>query len=265
MSDPKAHRQAGAADAGGGIAPASRAAHSARGEQARARLKEAAARVLEREGYRHMRVVDVTREAGVASGLFYHYFPDLKTLAIEVLADFMQRFEAIDEIERGVVKGDWYARMYAHNRTVVQSYARNPGIMRCMVQMGDEEPEFGELWRASYHRRLELLARALPRMFPQARLSGAQAALVTTMLGGIGEHVLSEYYIVRAPALRALELDEEEMTEWISVMFYRALFLENPPPERLRHAALVAHLWRGVQVPGEKPKQTTPDREDALS
>ena len=37
---------------------------------------------------------------------------------------------------------------------------------------------------------------------------------------------------IRDRALRALELDEEEMTEWISVMFYRALFLENPPPER---------------------------------
>ena len=79
------------------------------------------------------------------------------------------------------------------------------------------------------------------------------------MLGGIGEHLLSEYYIVRAPALREMELDEAEMTEWISVMFYRALFLENPPPERLKHAVLVA------QLQGRKSKQTTPDREDALS
>jgi len=265
MGGPRARKQAVAADARAGIAPAGRPARSARGEQARARLKEAAARVLERVGYRQMRVADVTSEAGVASGLFYHYFPDLKTLTIEVLQDFMQRFEAIDEIERGVAKGDWYARMYAHNRAVVQSYARNPGIMRCMVQLGDEEPEFGELWRASYHRRLELFVRALPRLFPDAGLSGAQAHLLTMMLAGIGEHLLSEYYIVRAPALREMELDEEEMTEWISVMFYRALFLENPPPERLKHAALVEHLRRGAQQPGRKLKQTTPDREDALS
>ena len=265
MSGRRARNQAVQADAGSGIAAAGRPARSARGEQARARLKEAAARVLERVGYRQMRVADVTREAGVASGLFYHYFPDLKTLTIEVLQDFMQRFEAIDEIERGVAKGDWYARMHAHNRAVVESFVRNPGIMRCMVQLGDEEPEFGELWRASYHRRLELLARAMPRLFPQAGLCAAQAHLVTTMLAGMGEHLLSEYYIVRAPALREIELGEEEMTEWISVMFYRALFLENPPPERLKHAALVEHLRRGAEVPGKKPKQTTPDREDALS
>lgn len=259
MGGPRARNQPVVVETGGGNSPALRPARSARGEQARARLKEAAARVLERVGYRQMRVVDVTLEAGVASGLFYHYFPDLKTLTIEVLQDFMQRFEAIEDIERGVAKGDWYGRMHAHNRAVVESYARSPGIMRCMVQLGDEQPEFGELWRASYHRRLELLARAMPRLFPDAKLSGAQAHLVTTMLGGIGEHLLSEYYIVRAPALREMELDEAEMTEWISVMFYRALFLENPPPERLKHAVLVA------QLQGRKSKQTTPDREDALS
>ncbi|MFM7273078.1 MAG: TetR/AcrR family transcriptional regulator [Gammaproteobacteria bacterium] len=122
-----------------------RAQRSARGELARARLKEATARVLERVGYRQMRVADVTREAGVAAGLFHHYFPDLKTVTIEVLRDFMARFEDLETIERGVEKGDWFARSLAHNRVVVGSYARSPGIMRCMVQVGDEEPEFGEI------------------------------------------------------------------------------------------------------------------------
>jgi AcrR family transcriptional regulator len=237
---------------GAGRKPAvRRPAHSARGELARARLKDAAARVLERVGFRQMRVADVTREAGVAAGLFYHYFPDLKTLTIEVLRDFMTRFEAIDEIELGVERGDWYARSHAHNLLVVQSYARNPGIMRCMVQLGDEEPEFGEIWRASYYRRLELLVRAMPRLFPAAALVDAEARLVTTMLAGIGEHVLSEYYIVKAPQLRELAMSEEQMAEWITVMFHRALFLENPREERLRHAVKVLDMRparRGARV-----------------
>lgn len=222
------------------------ARRSARGEAARQRLKDAAAQVLERVGYRQMRVVDVTAEAGVAAGLFYHYFPDLKALTIEVLQDFMQRFEALDDIERGVAKGDWYARMHAHNLLAVRSYARNPGIMRCMVQVGDEEPEFGELWRASLQRRLSWFVRALPLLFPQAGLDEGRARLLSTLLAGIGEHLLAEYYIARAPQLRELQLDEEEMAEWISVMFHRALFLENPPRERLRHAVVVELMRRGA-------------------
>ena len=51
---------------------------SARGEIARAKLKRAAMTVMEKTGYHGMRISDVTTEAGVAAGLFYHYFNDLK-------------------------------------------------------------------------------------------------------------------------------------------------------------------------------------------
>ncbi len=117
-------------------------ARSARGERARAGLKAAALRVLERQGYHKMRIADVTREAGVAQGLFYHYFKDLKSLTLEVLTDFAQASNDPAAIEKDVPRGDWYARIYAHNLLVVRSYAKRPGVMRCMLQMADEEPEF---------------------------------------------------------------------------------------------------------------------------
>ena len=109
-------------------------ARSARGERARARLKAAALVVLEREGYHRMRIADVTREAGVAQGLFYHYFTDLKSLTLEVLTEFAQASQDPAEIERDVARGDWYGRIYAYNLVVVRSYARRPGIMRCSVE-----------------------------------------------------------------------------------------------------------------------------------
>ena len=65
-----------------------KSAKSAKGERARAGLKAACLRVLERQGYHKMRIADVTQEAGVAQGLFYHYFKDLKSLTLEVLTDF---------------------------------------------------------------------------------------------------------------------------------------------------------------------------------
>ncbi|MFM7273077.1 MAG: hypothetical protein ACKO4A_04370 [Gammaproteobacteria bacterium] len=88
----------------------------------------------------------------------------------------------------------------------------------------------------------------MPRLFPAARLSSAEARLVTRMLAGIGEQLLTEYYILKVPAVRELELDEEQMAEWLAVMFHRALFLENPPPARLRHAARLAEMRRGPQA-----------------
>ena len=80
--------------------PQARKAKSAKGEQARKKLKRACLEVLERVGYHEMKVTDVTKEAGVASGLFYHYFKDLKSLTLEVLTDFVSESGNLEAIEK---------------------------------------------------------------------------------------------------------------------------------------------------------------------
>ena len=63
---------------------------SARGAAARAKLKRAALTVLERMGYHRMRIADVTAEAGVAQGLFYHYFKVIYFFRYECLYIFIK-------------------------------------------------------------------------------------------------------------------------------------------------------------------------------
>ena len=62
---------------------------SARALKRRGLIKQAVAAVLERVGYRAMKVTDVAAEAGIAVGLFYHYFPDLCAATCEVLTDLV--------------------------------------------------------------------------------------------------------------------------------------------------------------------------------
>jgi AcrR family transcriptional regulator len=142
-----------ASSASDGESVATGTARSAKGERARAGLRDACLRVLERQGYHKMRIADVTQEAGVAQGLFYHYFKDLKTLTLEVLTDFASASNDPLEIEKDVPKGDWYARIYAHNLVIVRSYARRPGVMRCLLQLADEDKAFGGLLTRRNRRR----------------------------------------------------------------------------------------------------------------
>ena len=217
-------------------------ANSPKGERARARLKSVALQVMEETGYHKMRITDVTTRAGVASGLFHHYFNDLKSVTLEVLEDFVSRSLRIEDIEKDVPKGDWYARMLAHNRLVVQAYAERPGIMRCLLQLADEDEDFSRLLRQNFIRQLNWLTRQMPRLFPRAALSEHQAVMIVYTLAGMGETVLRDYYVNREPALVERELVVEEMAELISVMFYRGLFLENPPQEKLRYTANLQNM-----------------------
>lgn len=217
---------------------------SARGEAARARLKHAAREVLERIGYHRMRIQDVTEEAGVAAGLFYHYFTDLKSLTLEVLEDFVAESRNLEEIEKGVPKGDWYGRMYAHARRVVDSYADRPGLMRCLLQMADEDEKFARMLRENYIEQLRWLVRLMPKLFPKAKLSEHQALMVVYAIASSGEMLLRDYFVNEDPQLRAEEVDREELTELMAAVFYRALFLANPPAEKLRHTAYLGGIAR---------------------
>jgi AcrR family transcriptional regulator len=219
-------------------------ARSARGERARARLKAAALVVLEREGYHRMRIADVTREAGVAQGLFYHYFSDLKSLTLEVLTEFAGASSDPALVEKDVPRGDWYGRIYAHNLVVVKSYARRPGIMRCLLQLADEEPEFSAMLRENYRNQLMWLVDLMPRMFPDTRFKKHQALMVVYALAGIGEGLMREYFINQSGTLRAADLSEEEFAELLTTMFHRALFLEHPDPKQLKYTRNLTGMAR---------------------
>ncbi len=227
-----------------GSVEAASSPRSAKGERARARLKEAALVVLEREGYHKMRISDVTREAGVAQGLFYHYFKDLKSLTVEVLTDFARASEDPVVIEKDVERGDWYSRIYVHNLIVVRSYARRPGVMRCLLQMADEDGEFSAMLRESYRSQLMWLVDLMPKMFPEVKFKKHQALVVVYSLAGIGEGLIREYFINQSKTLLAADLSVEQLAELLSTMFYRALFLENPDENQLKYTRNLTAMVR---------------------
>ena len=215
---------------------------SPKGAKARAKLKAAAALVMEDVGYHKMRITDVTGKAGVASGLFYHYYSDLKSLTLEVLEDFVSHSLRLEDIEKDVPKGDWYERILAHNLLAVQAYAERPGIMRCLLQLADSDEEFSRMLRRNFVYQLGWLTRQMPRLFPAAKMSEHQAMMVAYTLAGTGETILRDYYINREGVLIDEDLSVDEMAELITVMFYRGLFLKNPPTEKLRYTTNLQYM-----------------------
>ena len=216
--------------------------NSPKGEKARAKLRAAALSVMEDVGYHRMRISDVTKEAGVAQGLFYHYYSDLASLTVEVLEDFVSHSLRLEDIEKDVPRGDWYERILAHNLLVVQAYAERPGIMRCLLQLADSDEAFSQTLRRNFIRQLGWLTRQMPKLFPAAEMSEHQAMMVAYTLAGMGETILRDYYINQEGVLSDKKMSPNEMAELISVMIYRGLFLENPPTDQLRYTANLQHM-----------------------
>lgn len=72
-------------------------------ESRRARLVEAADRVLRAKGYRETTIDDIVNEAGVAKGTFYLYFSNKQDIFLEVLQGAVQALERhLEEALEGV-------------------------------------------------------------------------------------------------------------------------------------------------------------------
>jgi len=211
---------------------------SARGQKRRELIKAATRIVLEREGYRAMKVVDVASEAGVAAGLFYHYFPDLKSVTCEVLSDFLQ------EMAKSLMpepKGR-YDAIYTSTLVMVKAFDEHPGLMRCLVQVADEVPEFKVLWDTVSIAWTKRVANSIERQFPDAKMGDHFASCVAYALGSMVDGLVNEVYVHQNPDARKLLRKPQDLAELLAVMWYHALYLENPPLEALKLTAPVAGM-----------------------
>lgn len=75
-----------------------------RGQRTRAKLLTAAEKIFGEQGYERAAIVDITREAGVAQGTFYVYFPSKKAIFAELVDELGTRLrrtlaEAVSNID----------------------------------------------------------------------------------------------------------------------------------------------------------------------
>jgi AcrR family transcriptional regulator len=199
------------------------------------RLKEATRTVLERVGYRQMRVADIAKEAGMAVGLFYHYFPDIKTATCEILADFMDQMTVA--AREAPTSGDLFDTLCAQFEVLIGHFEKQPGLMRCMIQVSDEIPEFGEIWERSNRQWTRSFARYLADSMGAEQPNSNTMLLIAYCLGSISDGVLHECYVQRNPDLVSRIKSTRDLSELMATLIYRSVFLENPPTKSLTGSA----------------------------
>ncbi len=198
-----------------------------KGERTRDRLKIAAARQMETVGYHDVRVSDINEAAGVSNALFYVYFKNKQEISQEVLTEFLAtlRPESGREASPAAHPAE---SIYRGNLGYARVFAANSGLMRCLIQFGDEIPEFGRLWNGFNDEWSERTLKALGRSGRLQAGSPGEAYLTVAGLGLAVDGLLRLIYVDRNPRAEAaaaeLGANPEALALLLTRIWYRSLF-----------------------------------------
>ena len=203
------------------------------GERTRLRLLAAGAELLQRTAYRDLKVSAVSRTAGQAKGTFYVYFDAKDQFLVELLRGYVA-FEAstfvpvppTDSAFRSYLnRVEWYER----------TFARNAGVIRCMLQMAEDHPDVRRLW---HERNARIIDRAVADTVSRLSRPPADASTLRRAIRAVGtmldQSLFERFRVQVGPGIEAADADY--LIEFHAVLGYRALFGANPPARELRHA-----------------------------
>lgn len=205
-----------------------------KGARTRDRLKIGAIQALEQRGYLAMRVSDICKRAKVSPAVFYLYFKNKRDITIEVLTEFLDSLFAhsgASEAPRSL-----FEAIYENNLSWVTSVRTNAGLMRCLLQLSDNEADFKELSERKNYEWFKRVTHSLLKRFPQPNFDERSLLLAVYALGGMMDEFSRKLLVAREAHLESLVKDiaptEEALAEYLSVMWYRALFAHDPAPVR---------------------------------
>ncbi|WCM28468.1 TetR/AcrR family transcriptional regulator [Sphingomonas sp. QA11] len=225
-----------------------------KGQRTRERLKIAAARVLEQKGYHALRVADVAEAAEVAEGSFYVYFRDKTEVTLAVLTSLLEDFFGVNLTSQSD-EGP-FDTIRRTNRRWFAICRSNSGLMRCMLQVGDADPEFAQMAQNSNRRWYERIAASVTRRYPEGALSEPLVLLVAYMLGAIMDDLARKLVVYPDEGLLALlgQLGANDVVaaDAASVLWMRTLYPGVPIDGDLHAVARAIASWPSPVVAGAR-------------
>lgn len=196
-----------------------------KGERTRRRLMDSALTLLARDGYHDLKTTDVSRTAGVATGVFYSYFKDKNELVLELLGEMFERNAA--QIFEGKRSDDAFEAVLEANRRYVTLVAAGGGLNRAVVQIIDALPEARLRWQAL---NLRIARRIGSGMAARSASGGKGVDLVFAALAlqSMLDNVLLQAFAYRDPAYAEFARDPERLAHQLSILWFRAAYGRDP-------------------------------------
>ena len=187
-------------------------------------LRIAACTLLEREALQDLTIAAICKQAGVANGTFYLYFPDQAHL----LDDLLQGFAAF--LQAGMIRASQSSPergMHAATQAYARLFECNRGLMKCLIHHLDAFPAA----RAAFHRLNRewietVVAAARRRLAREGRgdaLSHAELTRRAYALGGMTDQYFSSLYLSQEAGLREVSTDRDAVIATLTTIWERGL------------------------------------------
>ncbi|MBB4633152.1 TetR family transcriptional regulator [Sphingosinicella soli] len=190
------------------------------------KLKAATVRLLETRGYHDIRIETVCKEAGLAKGTLYLHFADKEDLVSQVLEEYT-------DLQIRLMPGAGHCKtafdaLSFLNAWFSDTFCENVGLHRSLMQLSETIPRITEIW-TNFLKRLSDQFNAEIRRWSDTPLSADLSTLATYCLWGMLDQALYAIYAVhRNPDFGRLARNRAFLIQSITLLQYRALFLENP-------------------------------------
>jgi AcrR family transcriptional regulator len=218
-------------------------------------LELAAAQVLEEKGFPDMRVIDITNKAGVSEATFYTYYKDKREITLIVLSDFLAQSplkKSISQIENCSA----FDALVQMNRGWFGAYRANARLTYCLLQFGDQDPDFAHVLQKHHEDIFRLILNNVIQLQPVKPMENQVVRFLIFAQGAMMDEVARHLFVFPHPKSLALlddlDMDFEQLVQALSVIWYRVLYpgerVPVPFPEESGIMELLDRL--SVAVPG---------------
>lgn len=182
-----------------------------RGALTRRRLLDATAHLLESEGVRDLRVVEIARDVGTSPATFYQYFRDVDEAVLALAAEVAEDLQPVaDALTRPWTSAGGMGAARTMVEAFMRSWERHRAVLRTRNLAAQEgDPRF----RAVRNSSLQPLVEALAEQIAGAQRNGAVDRVLSPMAAAAAMVSMTERVAAFQRELEDLGITRDELVE----------------------------------------------------
>lgn len=205
--------------------------NATKGARTRAMIKQHAHKLFAENGHTGVTAQFIVETAGVSSGTFYVYFANKDEVLSEICHDFL------DQMVRSLAKKREYNSDFEYLSIGQYIYVKyvyeNSGFLRALIAYSYANPDIFKILHDARMKEAERTAQLFTRWGELGRfvpISDAKATFRAAMaLNAMTEGFVQDELGALGPNASLSDQQLRNLAALVSRLFYRAVFLEEPP------------------------------------